>query len=52
MAIVIKEIIVKTTIEKQNRVISDNELINRLKRSLLNELKQEKTLYKTNKKER
>ncbi|MDR2084112.1 MAG: hypothetical protein LBP67_03860 [Bacteroidales bacterium] len=52
MAIIIKEIVIKTTIDKQNKETISYEFINDLKRLLLKELRQEKTLYKTNKKER
>lgn len=52
MAIVIKEIIVKTTIEKKSKETVSAELIENIKNSILKELKQEKAIYKTNKKER
>lgn len=52
MSIVIKEIIVKTIIEKKNGGIVSDELIQNIKNSILKELKQEKISYKTNKKDR
>lgn len=52
MSIIIKEIIVKTTIEKSRKEAVSDELIRRIKDSIIKELKQENALYKTNKKER
>lgn len=52
MSIVIKEIIVKTTVEKKSTERPSHEMLRNLKASIIRELKQEKTLHKTVKKER
>ncbi len=52
MSIVIKEIIVRTTVEKKSTERLSHEMVRNLKTSIIRELKQEKTLYKTIKKER